>query len=250
MGTPRQASSLASEATDAAGKRHADKPVVLIVDDHPLWRQTLCTLIERSDIASRLLEAGDGIEAVDAVKRYNPAVVVMDIALPGQHGVDATAEIVAARPDTRVLILSSSDDEEQVIEAVRAGATGYLLKTAGPADILDGIRRVHAGELVFPPSLAKLLHEELRGGRKAAAGPLASLTEREIDVLRLMADGRTNETIGEGLFLSSKTVEAHVTSIFNKLGLDAASGGHRRVLAVIAYLGSARSKGTPRPEQA
>lgn len=250
MGTPRHASSLAPGATDAPAKRHADKPVVLIVDDHPLWRQTLRTLVERSGAASRLLEAGDGIEAVNAVKRYKPAVVVMDIALPGQHGIAATAEIVAAHPDTRVLVLSSSDDEEQVIEAVRAGATGYLLKTAGPSDILDGIRRVHAGELVFPPSLARLLHEELRGGRRAAAGPLAPLTEREIDVLRLMADGRTNEAIGEALFLSSKTIEAHVTSIFSKLGLDAASGGHRRVLAVIAYLSSARNKGKPRPEQA
>lgn len=248
MGTDRS-SSTKSEPPGAPRTAKRDKPLVLVVDDHPLWRQTLCSLIERSEEASRVVEAGDGIEALDAVKRYKPAVVFMDMALPGQHGIDATVEIIAASPATHVLVLSSSDDEEQVIAAVQAGATGYLLKTAGPAEIIDGLRRVHAGELVFPPSLAKLVHEELRGGRQSSAGPLARLTEREIDVLRLMADGRTNETIGEALFLSPKTVEAHVTSIFNKLDLDVSSGGHRRVLAVIAYLSSARSRGNPRPPQ-
>ena len=233
----------------ASGAKSAGRPLVVVVDDHPLWRQTVRTLIERAGAASRVVDAGDGAEAVDAVRRYRADVVIMDMALPGLHGIDATAEIRTVSPETRVLVLSSSDEEEQVIAAVQAGATGYLLKTAGPTEIIEGLRRVHSGELVFPPSLAKLVHEELRGGRRSSRGPLGALTEREIEVLRLMAEGRTNETIGEALFLSAKTVEAHITSIFNKLGLDASGGGHRRVLAVIAYLSSARSRKYPRDDQ-
>lgn len=221
---------------------------VLIVDDHPLWRQTISTLIERSGAASQVFEAGDGSEAVEAARNWKPDVVLMDMALPGMHGLDATREIIGASPDTRVLVLSSSDDENQVMEAMQAGAAGYLLKTAGPAEILDGLRRVHSGELVLPPSLAKLVLEELRGGgRRGSASPLARLTNRELDVLAQMAEGHTNEAIGKSLHLSPKTVETHVTSIFSKLGLDPTAGGHRRVLAVIAYLGSVKGR---TPQQA
>jgi DNA-binding NarL/FixJ family response regulator len=128
---------------------------------------------------------------------------------------------------------------------VRAGATGYLLKTAGAPEILDALRRVLAGELVFPPSLTAVVLDELRGRRRQERGPLASLTSREVDVLALMAEGKTNEVIGRTLHLSPKTVEGNVTSIFTKLGLDPAAGGHRRVLAVITYLRSARARENP-----
>lgn len=224
-----------------------DQISVLIVDDHPLWRQTIRTLIERSGVAQRVFEASDGAEAIQAVKGEKLDVVIMDMALPGVHGLDATREITQASPQTRVLVLSSSDEEEQVMEAVQAGAAGYLLKTAGPTEILEGLRRVHSGELVFPPSLAKLVLAELRGGGagRASAGPLTRLTEREIEVLARMAEGHTNEAVGKALYMSPKTVEAHVTSIFSKLGLDPGSGGHRRVLAVIAYLTSVRSRKNP-----
>jgi two-component system, NarL family, response regulator LiaR len=219
-------------------------PTVLIVDDHPLWRQTVRTLIERAGAARQVFEASDGADALDATRRHDPDVVIMDMALPGVHGLDATREITEAGRGTRVLVLSSSDDEEQVIEAVNAGATGYLLKTSGATEILDGLRRVHAGELVFPASLAKIVHDQLRGRRRSTIGPLAALTEREVEVLSLMAEGRTNDVIGATLHLSPKTVEAHVTAIFSKLGLDPAAGGHRRVLAVIAYLRSVRGRKT------
>jgi DNA-binding NarL/FixJ family response regulator len=220
---------------------------VLIVDDHPLWRQTIRTLIERSGMASQVLEASDGADAIEVTRSRKPDVVMMDMALPGIHGLDATRQISEMTPETRILVLSSSDDEQQVMEAVQAGASGYLLKTAGPSEILDGIRRVHAGELVFPPTLAKLVLAELRGagGARSSVGPLSALTEREGEVLALMAEGHTNDTIGKTLYLSSKTVESHVSSIFSKLGLDPEAGGHRRVLAVIAYLGSVRGRKNP-----
>lgn len=244
------------EATAAGGARPAhgplagglqgDKPLVLVVDDHPLWRQTIVNLVGRSGAVRDVIEASDGPEAVERALARRPDVVVMDMNLPGLDGIAATRQITEACAGTRVLVLSSSDDEQQVVEVVQAGATGYLLKTAGPAEILEGIRRVHAGELVFPPSLANLVLGELRGSRRSNAGPLATLTEREVDVLALMAEGRTNDVIGETLHLSSKTVEAHVTSIFSKLGLDPAAGGHRRVLAVITYL-SSRSRRHVRP---
>ena len=226
------------------------KPLVLVVDDHPLWRQTVKSVIERADAALQVLEAGDGAEAIDLARSWRPDVVIMDMALPMTHGIDATRAIVEANPTTKVLVLSSSDDEEQVMEAVRAGAAGYLLKTAGPSEVLDGLRRVHAGDLVFPPSLVAVVLDELRGGRqrRERTGPLAGLTSREVDVLALMAEGHTNDTIAKRLHLSGKTVEAHVTAIFGKLGLDPTVGGHRRVLAVITYLNSARNRSNPRPE--
>jgi DNA-binding NarL/FixJ family response regulator len=230
--------------------KRTEKPTVLVVDDHPLWRQTVRSLIERSSAASQVFEAEDGADAIDQARRRKPDVVLMDMALPGTDGTEATREITRTCPATRILVLSSSDDEEQVMEAVQAGATGYLLKTAGPAEILEGLARVHAGELVFPPSLASVVLDELRGGgrRRATTGPLATLTAREIDVLALMAEGHTNDTIGKSLHLSAKTVEAHVTAIFSKLGLDPDAGGHRRVLAVITYLRSAKTRKNPAPE--
>src|SRR5688572_16075502 len=112
------------------------KPLVLVVDDHPLWRQTVRSVIERSEAARQVIEAGDGTEAIEIVRARKPDVVIMDMALPGTHGVDATREIVKVSPATRVLVLSSSDDEDQVLEAVEAGASGYLLKTAGHSEIL------------------------------------------------------------------------------------------------------------------
>ena len=228
-----------------AGKN--EKPGVLVVDDHPLWRQTIRSLLERAGAASYVLEAAEGGEALHAARSRRPEVVIMDMALPGAHGIDVTRQVLAASPTTRVLVLSSSDEPDQVVDAVQAGAAGYLLKTAEPDEILEGVRRVHAGEIVFPPSLSKLVLDAIRGRgtRDAVDGPLARLTGREVDVLALMAEGHTNEVIGATLHLSGKTVERHVTSIFRKLDLDPGAGGHRRVLAVIAYLRSAKSRTNP-----
>ena len=354
---------------------------LMLVDDHPMWRQTLKQVLEHKGVAKVVAEASDGQEAVDLARRTRLDIVVMDIDLPSLDGVEATRRLLADRPDLKVLVLSASDARAQVLAAVRAGASGYLVKTAGPGEVAEAVQRVRAGELVFPPALAGVVLDELRragvreaselplavvgdavvrreglarllveggfevaatGGisqldelveaespglvildvgaradsglraalelragrpdvgllvlsedpeaaeavellseasrglgylltdrvanleelaeavrrvargesvvdpevvgslvhREDEASPLDDLTESERSVLALMAEGRSNQAIAESLFLSPKTVESRVGSIFSKLGLEPAGDDHRRVLAVIAYLRS------------
>ena len=351
---------------------------VLLVDDHPLWRETLRGVLHHRRVAEVIGEADDGAEAVALATSLEPDVVVMDIDLPSMNGVEATGLIVAACPRARVLVLSSSDERAQVLDAVRAGAAGYLLKTARSADISDGVKRVHAGELVFPPALANVVLAAIRAqegtaeqplrvavvapseldrrglvrvvedsgfevvwtgvdvaqlarsigaqqpdvlaielatdsveplqrlrseypglgllvlSRRAEPGgfvqlltddpkglgfvlkdriadvaelagmiervaggesvidpevahrlvagpsrrPFDELTDRELEVLELMAEGRSNQAICERIHVSAKTVEGYVTNIFTKLGLEVTPDDHRRVLAVVAYLRS------------
>jgi DNA-binding NarL/FixJ family response regulator len=350
---------------------------VLLVDDHPLWRETLRGVLEHDTVAVVVGEAADGDEAVRLAAETGPDVVLMDIGLEGIDGITATSRILAANKGIRVLVLSSSDDKRRVLDAVRAGASGYLLKTAGSAEIASGVQRVHAGELVFPPALARVVLAELRSGgfpgdepvavgvvatsaldrrglaailadggfdvlwsvdmvrscpteagsssphvvvvqqepqselvgtaaalrelfpaagqlllvddresavsaelfglgtttgllrkgrvsdgaevtsavRRLASGEsvidaelasalvagrepdlVSQLTQREREVLALMAEGRSNQAICDRLHLSGKTIEGHVGSIFSKLGLEATPDDHRRVLAVVTYL--------------
>jgi DNA-binding NarL/FixJ family response regulator len=175
-------------------------------------------------------------------REAKPDVIVMDMDLPNMNGVEATRQLLADQPDLKVLFLSAAETKDKVLEAVEAGASGYLIKTASPDEIANAVRRVHGGEAVFPPSLARLVLAEFRrlstGGPKRGS-PLDALTDRERDVLKLMAEGRSNRAIGERLHVAGKTIEAHVASIFTKLGLQEAPDDHRRVLAVITYLRSA-----------
>lgn len=347
---------------------------MIVVDDHPMWRQTLRTVLEQNGAGKVVAEASDGEEAL-RVSASSPAdVILMDIDLPGMNGTETTKEILRRAPDARVLVLSASDDRSDVVDAVRAGAAGYLLKTAEPAEVVDAVRRVHAGEAVFPAGLADVILDELRhaGGRAgqisvaladasvlfreglarileeagfdvvaqasraeelfdanapdvvitdaregidvverlrsahpgigvvvlsrdldaeaassllvtASGGvaylltdrvsdveqlaatirnvarggsvldpevasrlvrrtkerdPLGDLSDREREVLAVMAEGRTNQAICERLYMSPKAVEAHVRNIYMKLGLEQARDDSRRVLAVLTYLRS------------
>jgi DNA-binding NarL/FixJ family response regulator len=159
----------------AAPRKRADAAPaparVLLVDDHPLWRQTLRGVLHHSRIGTVVGEAADGAEALTLLETAKPDVVVMDIDMPGMGGVEATRLVVQTGGGARVLVLSSSDERSQVLQAVRAGASGYLLKTAGSADITDGVRRVHAGELVFPAALANVVLTQLRGDDAAPGSP-------------------------------------------------------------------------------
>jgi DNA-binding NarL/FixJ family response regulator len=210
----------------------------MLVDDHPMWRDTLRRVLEASGTAIVVAEAADGEEAIEKARTAEADVVVMDIAIPKVDGIEATRLLLEGMPNTKVLALSSSDERDQVMRAVQAGATGYLVKTASPDDVADAVRRIAAGELVFPASLASMVLDELRRVPATGRNPLDELTDREKDVLALMAEGRSNQAISASLHLSGKTVEGYVANIFSKLGLEPADSDHRRVRAVLAYLKS------------
>ena len=194
---------------------------VVVVDDHPVWRDGLKADFEREGVAEVVAEAADGGEAIEAVRDAMPEVVVMDLKLPSVSGAEATRQIVEESPHVRVLILSASGEESDVLEAVKAGARGYLLKSSTSAEVAEAVRRVHAGEPVFTPSLAGLVLDEFQRLAKGDEDE-PSLTQRENEILKLVAKGYAYREIAEKLFISVKTVQNHVQNILTKLQL------HRR----------------------
>jgi DNA-binding NarL/FixJ family response regulator len=191
---------------------------VLVVDDHPVWRDGVRSDLEGAGVATVVGEASDGGEAVELARTEMPDVVIMDLNLPMVKGSEATRRIVEESPHVRVLVLSASGEEADVLEAVKAGARGYLLKSATSEEIVDAVRRVHGGEAVFTPSLAGLVLDEFH--RLASKDPdEPDLTARENEVLRLVAKGYTYREIAEKLFISVKTVQNHVQNILTKLQL-------------------------------
>jgi DNA-binding NarL/FixJ family response regulator len=192
---------------------------VLVVDDHPVWRDGIRANLEASGAATVVAEAGDGAEAIEAAATTSPDVILMDLGLPNVSGVNAIRRIVEQQPDVRILVLSASDGEADVLEAVKVGAAGYLLKSTPTAEVIDAIRRVHEGEPVFTPSLAGLVLHEFRRVAAGEATGEPGLTPRENEVLRLVAKGYTYREIAERLFISQKTVQNHVQNILTKLQL-------------------------------
>jgi len=196
-----------------------DRIRVLIADDHPMWRDGVRGDLEASGEADVVAEASDGGEAIEAVIEHMPDVVLMDLQMPHVSGVEATRRIVEAAPHVKVLVLSASGEENDVLEAVKAGATGYLLKSSTSAEVVDAVRRVRNGEPVFTPSLAGLVLDEFRRLAEHQRPGDPALSERENDVLKLVAKGYTYKEIGEKLFISTKTVQNHVQNILTKLQL-------------------------------
>lgn len=199
----------------------SDKVTVVLVDDHPMWRDGVRSDLEAAGVAEVLGEAADGGEGIEVALAHMPDVVLMDLQLPTVSGVEATARIVSDAPHVKVLVLSASAEEEHVLEAVKAGASGYLLKSASGAELVDAVRRVAAGEPVFTASLAGLVLDEFRrvASGEAERNDEPRLTPRENEVLKLVAKGYTYKEIGERLFISTKTVQNHVQNILTKLQL-------------------------------
>ncbi len=191
---------------------------VLIVDDHPLFRSGMRALLDADPDTVVVGEATSGEEAVAMAARLQPDVVLMDLQMPGTSGIEATRRIVATSPHIRVLVVTMFEDDTSVFTALRAGARGYVLKGANPDEILRAIQLVGSGQAIFSPSVATRLIDFF-GTLQPTALPQAfpELTEREREILELIAQGRSNTDIAKSLSLSSKTVANYVSNIFGKL---------------------------------
>lgn len=199
---------------------------VMVVDDHPMWREGVARDLTEAGFLV-VATSGEGRQAIRVAAAARPDVVVLDLQLPDISGVEVILGLRAALPDVRVLMLSASGEQQSVLDAVKAGATGYLVKSTAPAEFLDAVRRTAAGDPVFTPGLAGLVLGEYR---RLAAGPVAEpgdgtepgaprLTDRETEVLRLVAKGMSYKQIAQRLGLSHRTVQNHVQNTLGKLHL-------------------------------
>ena len=205
-----------------AEERRADPLRVLIVDDHDLFRSGLRNLLEEQGVVL-VGEASTGSEAVKLVRERNPDVVVMDLNMPGMGGVDATRHISAIAPLTRVVMLTISDQDSDVMDAILAGACGYLLKDASIQDLMAGIEAASRGESLISPHIAAKVLQRVRATStqpEIASTIRAELSEREIEVLKLIANGKENGVIAAELHISPKTVKNHISNILMKLQID------------------------------
>ena len=193
---------------------------VLIVDDHDVVRQGLATFLELHDDIELVGEASNGVEAVDMAGQLLPDVVLMDLVMPEMDGIAATEKIHASYADMKVIVLTSFTDDDKVFPAIKAGAAGYLLKNVAPADLVASIRAAHGGETQLHPDIARKLMEGVVKGNSAAESLPEELTGRELEVLRLIAQGKNNSVIAEELVISQKTVKTHVSNILGKLDLE------------------------------
>lgn len=191
---------------------------ILIADDHPVVRQGLRTFLELQEDLEVVGEAGGGEEAVAMARQLLPDVVLMDLVMPGLDGIEATRRIRAESPTTKVIVLTSFAEDEKVFPSIKAGAAGYLLKDVEPEALAEAIRTVQRGEALLHPTVAAKLMQEF-GAERRAPGELEHLTERELEVLRLIARGMSNREIAGELVLSEKTVKTHVSNILAKLHL-------------------------------
>jgi DNA-binding NarL/FixJ family response regulator len=198
-----------------------DRISVLIADDHPVFRQGLHALLEGVPDIELIGEAADGDAAVSAALQLKPDVVLMDVRMPGLNGIDATRRIVAADSSIGILVLTMFEDDDSVFAAMRAGARGYLLKGSEQEEVMRAIRSIASGEAIFGPAIASRL---IAYFSSANATAFPELTEREREVLELIAQGRNNQAIASELVLSLKTVRNHVSNIFNKLQVTDRAG--------------------------
>ena len=192
---------------------------VLLVDDHALIREGVRTFLETQPDINVVAEAESGMEAVRLADEHAPDVALVDLMMPGMDGVEATRRLAAKSPRTSVIVLTSYHDDEHILPAIRAGALSYLLKQVGRVELADAIRKAAAGEAVLHPRVAARVMRELRGAGGEAPNVFRELSDRELEVLRLIADGLSNAEIARDLFVSEQTVKSHVSNILSKLHL-------------------------------
>lgn len=194
---------------------------VLLVDDHKIVRQGVRAFLHTLDDIQVIAEADSGAAAVTAVGEYQPDVVLMDLEMPGElDGITATRQIRKLRPPTQVIVVTSHHQDEYIFPAVRAGAISYLLKDIEPDELATAIRKAAHGEAVLDSRVAARIVQELQGLRKDEVNPFTELSEREFEVLRLIAAGKSNAEIAETLVIGESTVKTHISNILKKLHLD------------------------------
>jgi NarL family two-component system response regulator LiaR len=191
---------------------------IFIADDHPIVRRGIKNLLETETDFQLVGEAASGSEAIDAIKELQPDIVLMDLVMPGMDGIEATRQIKASQNNIQILVLTSFTTDDKVFPAIKAGALGYLIKDTAPDDLLRAIRQVHRGQPTLHPMIAQRLLAEISSPPQQS--PVQEpLTAREVDVLRLIARGLTNQEIAEDLVISVATVYTHVSNILAKLHL-------------------------------
>lgn len=202
------------------------KTRVMIVDDHALVREGIAAFLKMSADIEVVGEAADGIEAIEGVKKLNPDIVIMDIAMPKLGGLEALVEIKKINPDVKVLVLTQYEDKEYIRRFLKAGASGYMLKRAVGLDLLTAIKAIASGEAYLHPSIAASVIDEYVGSNKnkASDDPYEALTDREKQVLKLIAEGHTSKEIADILGISAKTAIAHQTNLSEKLDIHARAG--------------------------
>ena len=195
------------------------KITILLVDDHEVVRRGLKAFLDTQPDFKVIGEAGSGDEAVESAKELLPDVMLMDLVMSGMGGVEATRKIKSITPRTQIIVLTSFHQDHYIFPALQAGALSYILKDVMMEDLADAIRRAARGEAVMHPRIAERVIQEINGAREAAYNPFTELTNREMEVLRLIAKGMSNSDIAEALFISENTVKGHVSNILSKLHL-------------------------------
>jgi len=197
------------------------KQRILLVDDHEVVRLGLKALLERHPNFEVVGEAGSAREAIEQVATLHPAVVVMDIRLPGTSGIEACEEIIQRFPETRVIMLTSYAEDEMLFSAIRAGASGYILKQIGGEDLVHALEAVSRGEALLDPAVTQRVFQEVRKAvKEEEASAFSHLSQQEKHVLLLVSEGKTNREIAKALFLGEGTVRNYVSSILSKLGVN------------------------------
>lgn len=192
---------------------------ILLVDDHPMLRQGVAQLIEMEDDLKVVGQVGSGEEAIDQVQVLKPDMVLLDLNMKGMSGIETLSEMRRQGVDARVIVFTVSDNRDDVIEALREGADGYLLKDSEPEDLLPAIKQAAMGQQVFSPQLSQIMADALRANVTHDSNPLETLTPRELDILKLIAYGNPNKHIARTLTISEATVKVHVKNLLKKLSL-------------------------------
>ncbi|MBA2238668.1 MAG: response regulator transcription factor [Lysobacter sp.] len=192
---------------------------VLIADDHTLVRESLVGLLQAEEDMQVVAQAADGVEALEKAAATSPDIIVTDLSMPGLNGIEIVRRLCKSLPDAKVLVLTMHQEDEYVLQAVRAGAAGYLVKDSASAELIAAVRSLHAGRGYFGPQAAKALAEQMQHPERAVDDPYGRLTAREREAFHLVAEGLTTKEIARKLDISAKTAENHRSRVMTKLGV-------------------------------